>query len=633
MTSSHSEDDLDPFSTVSETPSPNPRDVPLPSPSPTDAEASSSSNQPNTSTSSDPSSTVYQQAPPLPSSSLSEEQVMNSRAYHIQRPNQPLSPIGKYLQEDGWVIEIIDAYKTTEAKSTYIVYVIRTDMIEARRRYSEFEALRLSLSKLYPTLIVPPVPSKTTVSEYAVKQSKAKEDAVVIAKRTRMLGTFLNRIGRHPILGNEPVFHRFLDGGVSWTEISHSPPISQLPKNPLKVPVHNPTDWSFTAAYASLPNPPANYSLRNPDQRFLESEKFTNKFEKHLSGNLEKVNRRIMKRWGENSNDYAELGAVLNGFSLTETGSLSAAIERTGQAVDATYLSTTNLLSQWESQYTEPLSEYVHFGSIIKKLLHYRLQKQIQFELTMEQIESRKAYLEGLERAENEARRLEGALAAAGLGGSSSGPDRDRGESGGGLLDGNRDGDGEGERRKVPASSTSMSSLSTTGSSGYGSSFLSALSHSITGMIDVDPEATRRNNISKTKDTISQLEDALHLTAQDLKYASRTIQADLDRFQRQKVADIKGMSISLARAHRDWCKQNLEAWKEAKAAVDAIEPHPARAPPSGSRVNQEASLPSRPNLPQTTSQQPLPRERISPGGGGSGTSGRTASDPLGGGSH
>lgn len=47
----------------------------------------------------------------------------------------------------------------------------------------------------------------------------------------------------------------------------------------------------------------------------------------------------------EDAHDYAELGAVLNGFSLTETGSLSTAIEKTGQAVDATYLSTTNLVS------------------------------------------------------------------------------------------------------------------------------------------------------------------------------------------------------------------------------------------------------------------------------------------------
>lgn len=87
---------------------------------------------------------------------------------------------------------------------------------EARHRYSEFESLRGSLSKLYPTLIVPPIPSKQTIGDYAVKQGKAKEDATLIARRKRLLQTFLNRLARHPILSNEHVFHRFLDGEVSW---------------------------------------------------------------------------------------------------------------------------------------------------------------------------------------------------------------------------------------------------------------------------------------------------------------------------------------------------------------------------------------------------------------------------------
>lgn len=38
----------------------------------------------------------------------------------------------------------------------------------------------------------------------------------MIARRKRMLQTFLNRIARHPILSNEHVFHRFLEGEVSW---------------------------------------------------------------------------------------------------------------------------------------------------------------------------------------------------------------------------------------------------------------------------------------------------------------------------------------------------------------------------------------------------------------------------------
>lgn len=48
----------------------------------------------------------------------------------------------------------------------------------------------------------------------------------------------------------------------------------------------------------------------------------------------------------EFGHDHAELGGVLNGFSLSESGALAATIEKTGQAVDATYLSTTQLVSR-----------------------------------------------------------------------------------------------------------------------------------------------------------------------------------------------------------------------------------------------------------------------------------------------
>ena len=45
---------------------------------------------------------------------------------------------------------------------------------EVQHRYSEFESLRNNLVRLYPTLIIPPIPSKQTLGDYAVKQAKAK---------------------------------------------------------------------------------------------------------------------------------------------------------------------------------------------------------------------------------------------------------------------------------------------------------------------------------------------------------------------------------------------------------------------------------------------------------------------------
>lgn len=96
-----------------------------------------------------------------------------------------------------------------------------------------------------------------------------------------------------------------------------------------------------------------------------------------------------------------------------------------------------------------------------------------------------------------------------------------------------------------------------------------------------------------------QLDEALKALTNDLRFASQTIQADLDRFQRQKVTDIKEMCLDFARFHREWAAkvrpsvlspalsflsawwahvaspsglaQNLALWEEAKAAIEAIQ--------------------------------------------------------------
>lgn len=58
-------------------------------------------------------------------------------------------------------IEIIDAGKTHEGNSRgFIAYTIKIMDLTVRRRYSEFESLRTTLTKLFPTLIIPPIPEK-----------------------------------------------------------------------------------------------------------------------------------------------------------------------------------------------------------------------------------------------------------------------------------------------------------------------------------------------------------------------------------------------------------------------------------------------------------------------------------------
>jgi hypothetical protein len=89
------------------------------------------------------------------------------------------------------VIVISDALKITDMSgSSFIVYVIRTSepeknstLLEVRRRYSEFASLRNLLHQYYPSLIIPPIPEKHSLTEYAMKQGKAKDNPKIIEKR------------------------------------------------------------------------------------------------------------------------------------------------------------------------------------------------------------------------------------------------------------------------------------------------------------------------------------------------------------------------------------------------------------------------------------------------------------------
>ncbi|EIW72453.1 hypothetical protein TREMEDRAFT_25756 [Tremella mesenterica DSM 1558] len=477
----------------------------------------------------------------------------------------------------GEEISIVDAFKTTEGgKASYITYVVKLGNHTTRRRYSSFLQLHQALSGLYPVLIIPPIPSKQSIADYAVKgQSKAKEDATVIARRKRLLEDFLRRLAKHPILGGEHVFHRFLEDGVSWSEVMQSPPISQLPKNPLHTPSHNPTFQPASPtspsddipplyiAHHLLPTPSPTHPLQHPDQRFIDSEVFTEKFQNHFQGQMEKVNRRVVKRWGERAGDMSELGAAWNGFSLVEPGKLGVAIEKVGQAADTEYLATAALLQAWERTTTEPLHIYSQFAVLIRSRLSFRHQKHVQYELVEEALETQKDKLAILETAEREARRLDEAL-----------------ERGGSIHQSRSALPPEEEREQRERDEENRERAARRSGQGFG--LLSAMRHSLSGMMDVDPEATRRANIGKTRDNISQLEDSRQASAQDLKYASTTLQADLDRFQRQKVADLRQLAIQLSKVHREWCRQNLEAWQAASAAIKEIESHPNHPPPSAS---------------------------------------------------
>ncbi|OBZ87445.1 Sorting nexin-41 [Choanephora cucurbitarum] len=456
--------------------------------------------------------------------------------------------VERVLIQDESYIFITGAQKQSDSPSgkAYFAYHIRIGDIETKRRYSEFESLRKAFTLLYPALIVPPIPEKHSLVDYAALSTRVKDDLPMVEKRKRMLQTFLNRVAKHPELGREHVFHRFLESTTIWSDVLHSPPLSTLPKNPLQMIVSKQLDLPTHTYHPVLgsnlvPSPSAAYQLKKPDPRFEESEKFTFRIANYMSNHLDKSQRKVIRRLGELANDYAELGAVYNGFSLNETGAVANAIEKIGQAVDASYTETGQMVTSLEGEFAEPIQEHAQFAQIIKQVLKFRHMKHAQVELIEGSLESKRHHLDSLLRMEGEARRLEEAMSQSN------------------------------DTTFVEESPSSYVSRQSNPSwTGGPMKVISAVGHTLQTMIDVNPEATRRNQIGMSKDAMGVLQEALDVSSKDLNAISLQLQNDLDRFQTEKIQDMRDMLIAYAKIHIRYCQQNLESWQEARAEVEKI---------------------------------------------------------------
>ncbi|KAJ5943684.1 hypothetical protein N7516_003852 [Penicillium verrucosum] len=348
-------------------------------------------------------------------------------------------------------ILITDAGKNHEGGGGFIVYTIRTADLEVRRRYSEFASLRQTLVNLHPTLVVPPIPEKHSMADYAAKPTRAKDDMAIIDLRKRMLSVFLNRCRRMKEIREDGVWWRFLDPNVSWSEVLSSHPAASVPRNNLKAPPLDPANptpahgWlpipstsaklkpsggtataGATAVLPTSPTEPEPPSFLGPeilgrfppesrklseqelDPYFINFEASTRELELLLQGNIEKVNRRSLSHLSGLSADLMELGARYNGFSLSEQSpTVAAAIERIGQAADTSYIETEELSSALSASFAEPMRESAQFASVVRGVLRYRVLKRVQQEMTRDELSKKKTLLDSLERSELEAKRIE----------------------------------------------------------------------------------------------------------------------------------------------------------------------------------------------------------------------------------
>lgn len=322
--------------------------------------------------------------------------------------------------------------------SNVVVYLIEMrlekldEVIIVKRRYSEFKSLRDNLVRLFPTLIVPPIPEKHTLLTYLVNSIDNTREVSIIEVRKRCFRNFLRDLvfELNSSLKNCPLLHKFVDPSyeMCWENAVNEPPVSLINQNPLLANPNDPTDQN--GLYLLLPlvngfdldssdNLP-NLKKINEDIHRLHSEislyerkergslepvpalaAFNNiplsliNYETNFHLNirvlhdLERINSRSVKNLKHIINILIELGGNLNNFSLQihevsnlESNQLSLIVEKFGSTIDSNFLSFEHFVQNHAiPDWQEPVDQFTQYYFSALQLVKFYKYKLIQFKL------------------------------------------------------------------------------------------------------------------------------------------------------------------------------------------------------------------------------------------------------------
>jgi sorting nexin-41/42 len=253
------------------------------------------------------------------------------------------------------------------------------------------------LCALFPHILVPPIPEKHSIGQYASKPGKAKLNPVIVERRKLGLQAFLNRLAHHPVLSRSHVFHLFLKGEKSMADILSLLGLTKV--------------WKMKDSSAAYSD---STKLRHPDPQWAASLDYTLKFSYFMG-----LFTKWMKGGRHIAQDlaaaYAEMGSVYNGWSLLEgSPALCAKLEQAGEYFDRMAELMRVVEQEGERSVGVWAFEYGWYSKHITTLLSYRHRKNVEYEVLSEKLIDKNATLRSLEASEEESIRLAAALAAQG---------------------------------------------------------------------------------------------------------------------------------------------------------------------------------------------------------------------------
>ncbi|QPG77297.1 hypothetical protein FOA43_004705 [Brettanomyces nanus] len=343
-------------------------------------------------------------------------------------------------------LSIVDAARSPETHGqlqSFIVYSIRLGPLIVKRRYSEFESLRLCLVKSYPTLIVPPIPEKqsiksnitqTTSNSLGISHNAVSNSASAVVNRTnggpsggsaigilpgsttnggnatlisanspdsatsrlieyrkRMLAVFLNRCLANDTFRNCRFFLNFLDPETNFHDFLALNENSILYRTSLyRLSPFEPLANLSNQLYLTLPIPSSADAGQFPElaeeAQFQELLSFETKFRKYeiVLDKISKCNKRLLRHFEEIAPDLTDLGSQYNKLSILQD---STFIEDMGKSHERNLIFLGGLVDSINLRFLDRLIELKHFSRTVKELTGYNRKKVIQCKLVEEQLE------------------------------------------------------------------------------------------------------------------------------------------------------------------------------------------------------------------------------------------------------
>ncbi|KAI5965591.1 ATG20 [Candida pseudojiufengensis] len=544
------------------------------------------------------------------------------------------SRVTKMLQPKVKVkIQITEAGNSNEGMNNsskkYIVYTIKlinldskNDEILTRRRYSDFESLRDLLTKIFPLIIIPPIPPKNYFDfsvfngltgnngfggvhsnnsdsngssppsaaviiphNSSTTTSSSSNKKQLIEHRKRLLTNFLNNCLEIKQIRSLEFFAKFLDPNANWSdEISLIQ--NQLPKS---IYLSNPENGLKTdPIYLNLPNPSTKKTMsffkdnkkritkktnqlitNNPEQS--ESDTLKQKQNEKIidTSGLDDVNKKIMSNFIGLSNDYAELGSVFNSFSLMFSETLMSRSDdiklKSSENDDELNYLLDKIGQCFDRSYITINSLIGDLETKVSEPLGEAVQyTQILHYVTKYQSKKLKQKQMLINELKSKRKELDELI---------------RVEEDAGKVENAIKNQHNGKSKKYdlkpeqssPPKSTELSnpssSSSTTSSSKFKLPSFKKITQYVTEIMDQNPQQTRKQKIQDLISKISIFEKCQDIMLADLSYIFDEIDKNLKEFHSKQLKLILEILIYYNKFMIEWAKKNVDLWESIREEI------------------------------------------------------------------